>query len=114
MIFRIFVFLVAWGLAFASPAQNLSHIIGITQDGVYKISKSQAQQLGFQGLTNLSIYGYPGPLPQVLDSAQLALQEIPSWQGGDDLYFFLKFKEILLMRLLPPIFHQFYLLFFSS
>ena len=90
MIFRISVFLVAWSLAFVSPAQNLSHVFGITQDGVYKISKSQAQQLGFQGLTNLSIYGYPGPLPQVLDSAQLALQEIPAWQGGDELYFFLK------------------------
>ncbi|MBN7811629.1 type IX secretion system sortase PorU [Algoriphagus sp. H41] len=61
----------------------------VAEQGIYKISESQAKALGFAGLTELSIYGFPGMLPQKLDSSQLQLQEIPALEQEGQLFFFL-------------------------
>ncbi len=61
----------------------------IKDKGVYKLSKKKAADLGFDHLSEVSVFGYPGMLPQKLDSAQLSLQEIPALEFNDHLYFFL-------------------------
>ncbi|GAA0879527.1 hypothetical protein GCM10009119_24950 [Algoriphagus jejuensis] len=61
----------------------------IKDQGIYKISAAQASKLGFSNLSEVSIFGYPGMLPQKLDSTQLNLQEIPALEQDGSLYFFL-------------------------
>jgi hypothetical protein len=61
----------------------------IKDQGVYRISQETASALGYNDLSQISIYGYPGMLPQRLDSAQLRLQEIPALEYKGHLYFFL-------------------------
>ncbi len=83
-----FVFLI---LSFTNSfAQNQWFKFGITESGVYKITALEARQKGFQDLSELAFFGYPSMLPQKLDSAQLSLQEIPSWKSTDALYVFLE------------------------
>jgi hypothetical protein len=77
-------------LSLPLQSQSLHYTCGVTEAGIYTISASQARQLGFQSLNEVTMYGYPGMLPQVLDSAQLSLQEIPGWQSGEALYFYLE------------------------
>jgi hypothetical protein len=85
------VLLVVMGcLSLPVQSQSLHYTCGVTEAGIYTISAAQARQLGFQSLSEVAIYGYPGMLPQVLDSAQLSLQEIPGWQSGEALYFYLE------------------------
>ena len=85
------VLLVVMGfLSLPLQSQSLHYTCGVTEAGIYTISASQARQLGFQSLDEVTMYGYPGMLPQVLDSAQLSLQEIPGWQSGEALYFYLQ------------------------
>ena len=85
------VLLVVMGcLSLPVQSQSLHYTCGVTEPGIYTISASQARQLGFQSLGEVAIYGYPGMLPQVLDSAQLSLQELPGWQTGEALYFYLE------------------------
>jgi len=74
-------------ITFAQPSW---YKFGVVEGGVYKITETRARQLGFQNLSEVTFYGYPGMLPQKLDSAQLSLQEIPSWQSGDALFVFLE------------------------
>ena len=71
-------------------SQTFTHTVGVTQSGVYKLSADQARKLGFERLEEVALYGYPGMLPQKLDSAQLRLQEIPSWLASNQLYFYLE------------------------
>lgn len=71
-------------------SQTFKHTAGVTEAGIYKISADQARKLGFPRLEEVAIYGYPGMLPQRLDSAQLRPQEIPSWLQADQLYFYLE------------------------
>ncbi len=71
-------------------SQTFKYSAGVTEAGVYKMSADQAKKLGFQRLEEVAIYGYPGMLPQRLDSAQLSPQEIPSWLVADQLYFYLE------------------------
>jgi len=61
----------------------------VQNEGVYKITESEAVKLGFSNLSQVSIFGYPGMLPQKLDAKQLELQEIPAQQIEGSLYFFL-------------------------
>ncbi|WP_026967009.1 type IX secretion system sortase PorU [Algoriphagus terrigena] len=61
----------------------------VSKQGVYKVSASQAADLGFASLSDISVFGYPGMLPQKLDSVQLSLQEIPALESDGNLYFFL-------------------------
>jgi hypothetical protein len=57
--------------------------------GVYRISAEQAAKLGFSNLSEVSVFGFPGMLPQQVSADQLELQEIPALQSGGNLYFFL-------------------------
>jgi hypothetical protein len=61
----------------------------IRTQGVYKISAQEAAKLGFTTLSEVSVFGYPGMLPQKLQPEQLELQEIPSMEIDGSLYFFL-------------------------
>jgi hypothetical protein len=72
-----------------SPASAQFYQFKIKDKGVYKISRKKATELGFDHLSEISIFGYPGMLPQRLDSAQLQLQEIPALEFDDHLYFLL-------------------------
>jgi hypothetical protein len=72
-----------------SFSQTYRFTAGVTEPGVYKLSADQARKLGFGSLEEVALYGYPGMLPQVLDSAQLRPQEIPSWLQDNQLFFYL-------------------------
>ncbi|MCM0041512.1 MAG: type IX secretion system sortase PorU [Algoriphagus sp.] len=84
-----FIFL---GLFFGHTAlsQTFRYTAGVTEAGIYTLSADQARKLGFQRLEEVAIYGYPGMLPQRLDSTQLSPQEIPSLLLANQLYFFLE------------------------
>jgi len=82
--------LLFWGLfCHTSFSQTYRFTAGVTEPGVYKLSADQARKLGFGSLEEVALYGYPGMLPQVLDSAQLRPQEIPSWLFENQLFFYL-------------------------
>ena len=72
-----------------SFSQSYRFTAGVTEPGVYKLSADQARKLGFESLEEVALYGYPGMLPQVLDSAQLRTQEIPTWLEDNQLFFYL-------------------------
>lgn len=61
----------------------------IQKQGVYKITAAEAAKLGFANLSEIALFGYPGMLPQKLDSEQLKLQEIPGLEIDESLFFFL-------------------------
>lgn len=61
----------------------------ISKEGIYKMTSSQLAQIGAQNLNQVAIFGYPGMLPQRLDSSQMDLQEIPGLEKDGNLYFFL-------------------------
>lgn len=84
------LFFSIWAFGSNSFAQSPFFKFGVTKSGVYKITETKARQLGFQNLSELTFFGYPGMLPQILDSTQLSLQEIPSWQSGNELYIYLE------------------------
>ena len=71
-------------------SQTFKYTAGVAEAGIYTLSADQAQKLGFQRLEEVAIYGYPGMLPQRLDSTQLSPQEIPSLVLADQLYFYLE------------------------
>ena len=79
-----------WAIGPVSFAQSPLYKFGVTKSGVYKITESNARQLGFQNLSEVTFFGYPGMLPQKLDSAQLSHQEISSWQSGNALFVYLE------------------------
>lgn len=70
-------------------AQNQYFKFKVSKEGVYKITASQTQQAGAQNLNQLAIFGFPGMLPQLLDSSNLLLQEIPGLEKDGELYFYL-------------------------
>jgi hypothetical protein len=72
-----------------SFSQTYRFTAGVTEPGVYKLSADQARKLGFGSLEEVALYGYPGMLPQVLDSTQLSPQEIPTWLQDNQLFFYL-------------------------
>jgi hypothetical protein len=62
----------------------------ITKSGVYKITSTQLNNLGFSELDEVSVFGFPGMLPQKLDSINTTLQEIPSKVLNNQLMFYLE------------------------
>lgn len=62
----------------------------VTQSGVYKLTTSQVSIFGASSLTEISIFGNAGLLPQKLDSIDLTLREIPSKIIGEELFFYLE------------------------
>ncbi|WP_169714442.1 type IX secretion system sortase PorU [Algoriphagus antarcticus] len=69
--------------------QNSFFKFKIADEGVYKITSIQAQKLGANSLNEIAVYGYPGMLPQLLQSENLDLQEVPGWEKDGNLYFYL-------------------------
>src|SRR5690554_4180845 len=56
----------------------------VVQEGVYKITAAQASSLGAGSVSELSIFGYNGMLPQQLERGSLELKEIPVKEIGGD------------------------------
>ncbi len=72
-----------------TQAQTDFYKIPITKEGIYKISLSGAQSLGAGSLEEITLYGYPGMLPQKLDTTAYQLQEIPTLIQDNHLFAFL-------------------------
>jgi hypothetical protein len=90
--FHIFLFLFFHlELCFSAFAQeNQSYFkFPVVDEGVYKLTRQQATSLGFGNIDEVAVFGYPGMLPQRLDSMDLELREIPTQKIGEDLFFFL-------------------------
>lgn len=62
----------------------------IVEDGVYRLGLSEAKSMGFDNLEAVGIFGFPGMLPQKLDSLHLFFQPIPKSIKGEYIYFFLQ------------------------
>ncbi|HLT07548.1 MAG TPA: type IX secretion system sortase PorU [Cyclobacteriaceae bacterium] len=80
-------------LSSKAVAQGNFYKFSVTQEGVYRITAEQAAQLGAASVEELSFYGYPGMIPQKLDSNSLQLQEIPVSKIGNDLFIYLVAAE---------------------
>ncbi|WP_111670516.1 type IX secretion system sortase PorU [Algoriphagus litoralis] len=76
-------------LAGTSAAQTNFFQFKILESGIYRISSQQAAGLGFEELSQVAIFGFPGMLPQKLGPEQLELQEIPALEKDGNLFFFL-------------------------
>ncbi|PZX59252.1 peptidase C25-like protein [Algoriphagus ratkowskyi] len=85
LFFLLFCFL----LIESASGQNSFFKFKIQEEGIYKISASNAQMLGINSLSEVAVYGYPGMLPQVLQPENLVLQEIPGLEKDGNLYFYL-------------------------
>ena len=74
---------------FSAKAQQTFFKFKIAEGGVYHLTEAQAKQIGAASISEISIYGYPGTLPQRLDSINLNLQEIAAKEENGKLYFYL-------------------------
>ncbi|MFC0264829.1 type IX secretion system sortase PorU [Fontibacter flavus] len=76
--------------SFAFAQENQSYFkFPVVNDGVYKLTRQQASSIGFSNIDEVAVFGYPGMLPQRLDSLDLELREVPTQKIGEDLFFFL-------------------------
>ena len=85
----LFFLLFSFLLIESASGQKTFFKFKITEEGVYKITASQAQKIGANSLSEISLYGYPGMLPQLLQSENLELQELPGLEKNNALYFYL-------------------------
>lgn len=90
-LFSLFACLLFSGCIFFpdAMAQDSFYKFPVFQEGIYKITQSQANLLGAGSVGEISIFGYPGMLPQELDSSALDLKEVPIKEINGDLYFYL-------------------------
>src|SRR5690606_38547425 len=70
-------------------AQGTFFKFSVTEEGVYKITALQAIAMGAGAVDELSVYGYGGMLPQLLDSSIFDLKEIPVKEIEGELFFYL-------------------------
>ncbi len=80
-------------LASEAVAQGSFYTVSVHQEGVYKITAEQAGELGAASVDELTVYGYPGVLPQALDSGSLQLLEVPVKNIAGELFLFLSAAE---------------------
>lgn len=85
---RVVISLILFFAVELSHAQSNLFKFPITETGIYKITASEANSLGVP-LNQIAFYGFPGMLPQELDSIQLRHQEIPSQLVGNEIWVFL-------------------------
>ncbi|SMD43767.1 Peptidase family C25 [Aquiflexum balticum DSM 16537] len=78
----------------------------ITESGVYKINESQLISLGFSGINEVSVFGFPGMLPQKLDSTQTNLQSIPTQIKEKELFFYLEGPHQIQIQNNKPEYHH--------
>ncbi len=72
-------------------AQNLDfYKFPIVKSGVYKITTQQLQSIGFSSAEDVSVYGVPGMLPQLLDSSAFELRVIPHQLINGQLFCYLE------------------------
>src|SRR5690606_2860318 len=96
---NIYSLMVSFMLAGILPssllAQGTYYKFPVTEEGVYKITASQAIQLGVKSVNELSILGTGGMLSQQLDSSSFELKEIPVKEIDGDLFFYLTAASII-------------------
>ncbi len=73
----------------SSLAQDQFFKIKVGKEGIYQITDIQAKQIGAGSISEISIFGYPGMLPQKLDSTHLYLQEIAAKEENGKLFFYI-------------------------
>jgi hypothetical protein len=90
IIYQAGMVLILFLFCFEAFSQNspVYYKFPIVESGIYKVSEAQFQTLGFENIGEISIFGYPGMLPQKLDSLQLTLQEIPTKIIGNEIFFY--------------------------
>ncbi|TFV94399.1 type IX secretion system sortase PorU [Algoriphagus kandeliae] len=85
-------------LIFLSPqawSQERFFKFPILENGIYQLSKNQLAELGFSDFSEVAFFGYPGRLPQKLDSSQLEWREIPSMETESGLLVFLTGPHVI-------------------
>lgn len=81
----------------------------VTQTGIYEISNEKLADLGISDPSRVSFFGYPGRLPQKLDSTDFEPLEIPAHQTASGLRVFLTGPHTLSDSLAHPRYrHHFY------
>lgn len=80
--------LIFW-LLLNAEAQSQFFKLKISNEGIYHLTLDQARSIGASTISEISIFGYPGMLPQTVDSIYLKLQEIPAKEKDGKLYFYL-------------------------
>lgn len=82
-------FTLLFNILLIASASGQNFKFKISEEGIYKISADQAQDLGASSLSEISVYGYPGMLPQLVQPENLELEEIPGLEKDGNLYFYL-------------------------
>lgn len=67
----------------------------VLESGIYQLSKAQLAELGFNDFSEVAFFGYPGRLPQKLDSSQLTWKEIPAMEAESGLLVFLTGPNVI-------------------
>src|SRR5690606_6197786 len=109
VLFRLLPITLAMLMATELVAQGSFYKFSVSQDGVYKITPAQAAQLGASSVDELTVYGYPGMIPQELDSSSLQLWEIPVKNIDGELFMYFSSADKIILRedgaeLLPHIY----------
>ena len=87
--FKFILTSLAFWILLNANAQSKFFKFKISKEGVYHLSQDQAKLIGASSISEVSIFGYPGMLPQLVDSSFLELQEIPALEKDGKLYFYL-------------------------
>lgn len=70
-------------------SQESFYKFGVTKSGLYRFDADRLNELGISSLDEVAFFGYPGRLPQKLDSGSLSLREIPAKRVNNELLIFL-------------------------
>ncbi|MBN3582914.1 type IX secretion system sortase PorU [Algoriphagus aestuarii] len=87
---KIILFYLSLFISWNSYSQSRFFSFTITEPGIYQLNQETLSKLGATSANQISIYGYPGMLPHVLEPEQLELQEIPVSVIGENVFFFLE------------------------
>ncbi len=87
---NFFILFLSFSIYWNAFSQTKFYTFKIAESGVYKLTESATKELGANAVGDVSIYGYPGMLPQILNQEQLELQQIPSAIQDGSLYVFLE------------------------
>ncbi|NVJ85149.1 MAG: type IX secretion system sortase PorU [Algoriphagus sp.] len=94
-------FIVNLGIVFLSLfanqtwAQSDIFKFPVLESGIYQLTPEQLSTLGISDISEVTFYGFPGRLPQKLDSSQLDLKEIPALETSEGLFVFLSGPHVI-------------------
>lgn len=91
---NFFILILSLSICWDAFSQTNYYTFKVAESGVYKLTDIEAQKLGANSIADVSIYGYPGMLPQTLEEEQLDLQQIPSSIQEGSLYVFLEGPDV--------------------